>query len=70
MYENVLTKVIKPMIHLTYQSPAVIQLTEIRLELDFLDGSVVDKLTVESTGQQVETFDYASPTTEFNHEWQ
>lgn len=58
------------MLHATYQSPAVIRLTEVLLEQDFLDGSVVDKLTVESTGQQVETFDYGSSTTQFNHEWE
>ena len=57
------------MIHATYQSPAVIRLTEALLEQDFLEGSL-DKLTVESTGQEVETFDYASPTTQFNHEWE
>lgn len=58
------------MIHSSYQAPAVLQQAKVCLERDFLQGSVVDKLTVESTGQQVETFDYASSTTQFNHEWE
>ena len=53
-----------------YVIPRIIQVTKVCLERDFLQGSVVDKLTVESTGQEVETFDYASPTTQFNHEWE
>ena len=55
--------------HAIYQSPAVIRLTEVLLEQDFLEGSL-DKLTVESTGQEVETYDYNSSTTQFNHEWE
>lgn len=51
-----------------YVIPRIIQVTKVCLEQDFLKGSV--ELTVESTGQEVETFDYASPTTQFNHEWE
>ena len=57
------------MIHSSYQTPAVIHEAAVCLEQDFLEGSL-DKLTVESTGQEVETYDYNSSTTQFNHEWE
>lgn len=53
-----------------YITPHLLQQTQLCLEQDFLQGSVVDKLTVESTGQEVETYDYNSSTTQFNHEWE
>ena len=53
-----------------YVIPRIIQVTKVCLERDFLQGFVVDKLTVESTGQEVETYDYNSSTTQFNHEWE
>lgn len=53
-----------------YASPWVLQVAEIDLETDILTGSVVDKLTVESTGQEVGgVFDYSAPESSFNHEW-
>lgn len=52
-----------------YVIPRIIQVTKVCLEQDFLEGSL-DKLTVESTGQEVETYDYNSSTTQFNHEWE
>lgn len=53
-----------------YASPRVLQVTEIELETGILTGSVIDKLTVESTGQEVGgVFDYSAPESSFNHEW-
>ena len=49
-----------------YQSPAVIQVAEVLLERDFLDGSITT--TVESVGQQVEEVDFS--TGDFNFEWE
>lgn len=53
-----------------YASPRVLQVAEIELETGILTGSVIDKLTVESTGQEVGgVFDYSAPESSFNHEW-
>lgn len=49
-----------------YGTPTILQETRIVLEQNLM-ASVVDNLTVESTGQEVETFDFNS--TEFNHTW-
>lgn len=47
----------------------MLQQVEVRLECAFLNPSVVDNLTVESTGQEVGgVYDYGTTTT-FNHEW-
>lgn len=52
-----------------YIMPRMVQQVEVRLECAFLNPSVVDNLTVESTGQEVVgVYDYGTTTT-FNHEW-
>ena len=53
-----------------YIMPRMVQQVEVRLECAFLNPSVVDTMTVESTGQEVGgVFDY-STSTSFNHEWE
>ena len=49
-----------------YTPPRVLQVAEILLERDFLDGSIT--MTVESVGQQVEEVDFS--TGDFNFEWE
>ncbi len=52
-----------------YAAPRVMQTANVCLERGFLTGSVVDSMTVESTGQEVGgVYDYGTSTT-FNHEW-
>jgi hypothetical protein len=53
------------MSHTVYQSPTVIQVTNVLLERDFLDASITP--TVESVGQEVVEKDFSA--VEFNHEW-
>lgn len=45
---------------LTYQTPRVLTEVGVLLERDFLQGSVVDQMTVIATGQEVEEYDFAA----------
>ena len=44
----------------TYQTPRVLQEVDVLLERDFLNGSVVDDMTVVSTGQEVEEINFST----------
>ena len=49
-----------------YESPSILQETRICLEQNLLES--LEIMSVETTGQEVETFDFNS--TEFNHSWE
>ena len=55
-----------------YTPPRVLQEVLLQLELDFLDGSVVDKVNpVETAGQEVsDVYDYESTSSTLNHNWE
>ena len=50
-----------------YRSPAILREVLLQPEVELLGGSVVDKTMVQSTGQEVEEYDFSQP--EFNHDW-
>ncbi len=50
-----------------YQKPAILQEFSIEMEAAILAGSVADKTSVETTGQEVEEYDFG--TDGFNHTW-
>lgn len=52
----------------TYQTPRVLQDLPLELESEILAGSVSEKTTVKSTGQEVEEYDFS--TTSFNQDWE
>ena len=51
-----------------YEAPAILRTTPFRMESTILAGSIVDKATVVSQGQQVDTYNFES--NEFNHTWE
>ncbi|MBQ9397797.1 MAG: hypothetical protein IJU08_04810 [Bacteroidales bacterium] len=51
-----------------YQAPLILRKIAFRIEGAILAGSIVDKATVTSQGQQVDTYDFSGST--FNHEWE
>ena len=51
-----------------YQSPAIFRQVSYVPECALLGGSIVDKATVTSQGQQVDTYNW--DTEGFNHEWE
>ncbi|MBQ3765354.1 MAG: hypothetical protein II874_01265 [Bacteroidales bacterium] len=57
---------------LTYQTPTVLKEVNVLLERDFLQGSVVDNMTVVATGQEVEEIDFSTEITDnpFTFEWE
>lgn len=57
---------------LTYQTPRVLTEVGVLLERDFLQGSVVDQMTVIATGQEVEEYDFAADveSNPFTIEWE
>ncbi len=57
---------------LTYQTPRVLAEVGVQLERDFLQGSVVDQMTVIATGQEVEEYDFAADvqSNPFTIEWE
>ena len=50
----------------TYQTPVVLKEVDVLLERDFLAGSVVDDMTVVSTGQEVEELSFSTEGTDDN----
>ena len=54
-----------------YESPRILQATQVSLERDLLFGSIVDWLNpVETAGQEVDQFvDYSFTDSDFNHTW-
>lgn len=52
----------------TYIPARVYQRLSIEMEGALLAGSVVEKMSVESAGQEVEAFDFADSF--FNHSWE
>ena len=57
---------------LTYQTPAFLTDEGVLLERDFLQGSVVDQMTVIATGQEVEEFNFSAEveSNPFTVEWE
>lgn len=51
-----------------YQSPAVLRKADFIPGENLLAGSIVDKATVTSQGQQVDTYNFESD--DFNHTWE
>lgn len=56
----------------TYQTPRVLQEVDVLLERDFLNGSVVDDMTVVSTGQEVEEINFSTEVEDnpFTFDWE
>ena len=52
----------------TYASPAILRLVDYAPQEALLAGSIVDKATVTSQGQQVDTYEWN--TDGFNHTWE
>lgn len=52
----------------TYESPAVVRQAFLSREAVMLQASVVDNVTIESLGQEVEVHDFTS--NDFNHQWE
>ena len=50
-----------------FETPAVLQAVDLSLEGRLLQNSVVDNLTVKTTGQEVKEWDFDE--SQFNHEW-
>lgn len=54
----------------TYYSPVVLRQVDVCPQECLLAGSIVDKVTVESKGQDVVNYDYEASGNTFNHEWE
>ena len=56
----------------TYQTPRVLKEVSVLLERDFLNGSVVDDMTVVSTGQEVEEINFSTEVEDnpFTFDWE
>ena len=56
----------------TYQTPTVLKEVNVLLERDFLQGSVVDNMTVVATGQEVEEYNFSTEVEDnpFTFEWE
>ena len=56
----------------TYQTPTVLKEVDVLLERDFLNGSVVDDMTVVSTGQEVEEINFSTEVEDnpFTFDWE
>ena len=50
----------------TYQTPTVLKEIDVLFERDFLEGSVVDDMTVVSMGQEVEDITFSTEGTDDN----
>ena len=50
-----------------FETPTVLQAVDLSLEGGLLAQSVVENLTIKTTGQEVEEHDFSDAT--FNHEW-
>lgn len=53
-----------------YHSPVVLRQVDICPQNSLLAASIVDKLTVESKGQDVVNYDYEASGNTFNHTWE
>jgi len=54
----------------TFEPPRIIQNLGIELSCDILSVSLVNDLTVRSTGQEVQEYDFSKGNTQsFNYEW-
>ena len=53
-----------------FETPAVLQAVDLSLEGRLLQNSVVDNLTVRTTGQEVKKWDFSAENNPFNHEWE
>ena len=51
-----------------YTAPCVLRQVSICAETGLMAGSIVDKASVTSVGQEVDTYDFS--TESFNHEWE
>lgn len=51
-----------------YHPAAILRRISLQTEGDLLSGSVVDKMQVQSAGQEVEEYDFS--TSPFNHSWE
>lgn len=51
-----------------YHPASVVRRIPIQMEGELLAGSVVDKMQVQSTGQEVEEIDFSRSS--FNHSWE
>ena len=53
-----------------YVSPVVLQSVSLEMEEGILAGSVANNASVQTTGQEVVTYDFSPSSTTFNHEWE
>jgi len=54
-----------------YTAPAVLDDLALELEGEILKASVVDNIeSVETTGQEVVTYDFSDPSNGLNHSWE
>lgn len=53
-----------------YRIPAILREVQLELEANLM-ASVVDKTKIQSSGQEVQTYDYGAPAEEnvFKHDW-
>lgn len=54
-----------------YKRPLVLKEVGVEIETSFLLGSIVDNVgAVESTGQEVQEYDFSEAGNQFNHTWE
>ena len=52
-----------------YQSPAILRQVTVRMEGSILTASIHENMTVETTGHQVQNYDWSNEQP-FNHTWE
>lgn len=52
-----------------YQPPRVLTVVFVEVESSFLNGSVSENMSFESTGQEVERYSFSPTSTGFSHQW-
>ena len=55
---------------LKYKAPAILGSMTLSLQESILTGSVTDKVSVESKGQDVVQYNFSDSSNEFNHTWE
>lgn len=52
-----------------YRPPRVISVVFVEVESSFLNGTLSENMSFESTGQEVERYSFSPTSTSFKHQW-